>query len=71
MVKDSKKARRFVGLDVHAASIAVAAAEKDGEVRSLGTNHDYAGGLSCPIREYQSDQPSLLASSALTRVVTR
>jgi transposase len=27
---------RFVGLDVHAASIAVAVAEKDGEVRSLG-----------------------------------
>ena len=29
--------RRFVGLDVHAETIAVAVAEKDGEVRSLGT----------------------------------
>ena len=37
MVKDSTKVVRFVGLDVHAASIAVAVAEKDGEVRSLGT----------------------------------
>jgi transposase len=30
------KGTRFVGLDVHAASIAVAIAEPDGEVRSLG-----------------------------------
>jgi transposase len=28
---------RFLGLDVHAETIAVAAAEPDGEVRSLGT----------------------------------
>jgi len=27
---------RFIGLDVHAETIAVAVAEKDGEVRSLG-----------------------------------
>ena len=34
-----KKATRYVGLDVHADSIAVAVAEagRDGEVRSLGT----------------------------------
>lgn len=31
------KSTRFVGLDVHAATIAVAVAEADGEVRSLGT----------------------------------
>lgn len=31
-----KKYQRFVGLDVHAATIAVAVAERDGEVRSLG-----------------------------------
>src|SRR5258707_12054964 len=31
------KGTRFVGLDVHAATIAVAVAEPDGEVRSLGT----------------------------------
>ena len=37
MTKCSAEARRFVGLDVHAESIAVAVAEKDGEVRSLGT----------------------------------
>jgi transposase len=31
------KVTRFVGLDVHAATIAVAVAESDGEVRSIGT----------------------------------
>lgn len=31
------KSTRFIGLDVHAASIAVAVAEANGEVRSLGT----------------------------------
>ncbi len=29
---------RFVGLDVHAETIAVAVAEPDGEVRSLGSH---------------------------------
>jgi len=37
MGKSNTAVRRFVGLDVHAATIAVAVAEKDGEVRSLGT----------------------------------
>lgn len=37
MDKSITAVRRFVGLDVHAATIAVAVAEKDGEVRSLGT----------------------------------
>ena len=32
-----KKTTRWIGLDVHAESIAVAVAEKDGSVRSLGT----------------------------------
>ena len=32
-----KKTLRFWGLDVHAETIAVAVAELDGEVRSLGT----------------------------------
>ena len=31
-----KKDTRYVGLDVHAETIAVAVAEPDGEVRSLG-----------------------------------
>jgi hypothetical protein len=31
---------RFLGLDVHAETIAVAVAEADGEVRSLGTIAD-------------------------------
>jgi len=35
----------------------------------LPTNHDHAGGPYGSIREYQSDQPSLLAGSAPTRVV--
>jgi len=37
MAKSSTKGNRFVGLDVHAATIAVAVAEVNGEVRSLGT----------------------------------
>ncbi|HEX4514456.1 MAG TPA: transposase, partial [Polyangiaceae bacterium] len=32
-----KKSTRWVGLDVHAETIAVAVAEKDGSVRSVGT----------------------------------
>ena len=32
-----QKKVRFLGLDVHAETIAVAVAEPDGEVRSLGT----------------------------------
>jgi hypothetical protein len=32
-----KEKLRFLGLDVHAETIAVAIAEADGEVRSLGT----------------------------------
>jgi hypothetical protein len=32
-----KEKLRFLGLDVHAETIAVAIAEPDGEVRSLGT----------------------------------
>jgi transposase len=37
MKKSTQKAMRFVGLDVHAETIAVAVAEPDGEVRSIGT----------------------------------
>ncbi len=37
MKKSSGEAKRFVGLDVHAATIAAAVAEANGEVRSLGT----------------------------------
>jgi len=37
MSKSIVESRRFVGLDVHADTIAVAVAEKEGEVRSLGT----------------------------------
>jgi transposase len=37
MSKSIAEVRRFVGLDVHAETISVAVAEKDGEVRSLGT----------------------------------
>jgi hypothetical protein len=32
-----KEKLRFLGLDVHAETIAIAVAEPDGEVRSLGT----------------------------------
>jgi len=37
MAKIAQKERRFVGLDVHADTIAVAVAELEGEVRALGT----------------------------------
>jgi hypothetical protein len=32
---------------------------RDPSPRQLPTNHDYAGGPHGPIREYQSDQPSM------------
>ena len=35
--------------------------------RQLPTDHDYAGGHSCSIREYQSDQPSSKATSTFAR----
>lgn len=42
---------------------------RDLSARQLPTNHDYAGGPNGSIREYQSDQPSSTAGSALARVV--
>jgi transposase len=36
MKRIARKATRFVGLDVHAQTISVAIAEKNGEVRSIG-----------------------------------
>ena len=36
MQRITHKAKRFVGLDVHAQTISVAVAEKNGEVRSIG-----------------------------------
>ncbi len=38
-------------------------------LRQLPTDHDHAGDLIRSIREYQSDQPSLFARSALVRAV--
>ena len=35
--------------------------------RQLPTDHDYAGGLSRSIREYQSDQPSSRATPTFAR----
>ena len=42
---------------------------RDPSARQLPTNHDYAGGPNGSIREYQSDQPSSTAGSALAQVV--
>jgi len=39
---------RFIGLDVHAETIAVAVAEPDGEVRSLGTIPNRSFHISLP-----------------------
>ena len=38
-----KEKLRFLGLDVHAETVAVAVAEPEGEVRSLGTIPNRAG----------------------------
>jgi transposase len=43
-----KKNVRFLGLDVHAETIAVAIAEPDGEVRSLGTIPNHAESITTP-----------------------
>ena len=37
-------------------------------LRQLPTDHDHVGGPYGPIHEYQSDQPSLSACSALVRI---
>jgi hypothetical protein len=44
---------RFLGLDVHAETIAVAVAEADGEVRRLGTIANREESISKFIRKYQ------------------
>jgi transposase len=46
-----KEKLRFLGLDVHAETIAVAIAEPDGEVRSLGTIPNRAESIRKPIRK--------------------
>ena len=46
-----KEKVRFLGLDVHAETIAVAVAEPDGEVRSLGTIPNSAESIRTMIRK--------------------
>ena len=46
-----KEKLRFLGLDVHAETIAVAIAEPDGEVRSLGTIPNRAESIGKLIRK--------------------
>ena len=46
-----KEKLRFLGLDVHAETIAVAIAEPDGEVRSLGTIANRAESIRKVIRK--------------------
>ena len=45
------KTVRFVGLDVHAQTIAVAVAEPDGEVRSIGIIPNHPAAVSALMRK--------------------
>ena len=58
-----KKDIRFLGLDVHAATIAVAVAEPNGEVRSLGIIPNREESLRKLLRK--------IGSASALRVVTR
>ena len=55
MKKSSTKGMRFVGLDVHAATIAVAIAEADGEVRFLGTIPNQESAVAKLVKKLNTD----------------
>jgi transposase len=55
MKKSSRKATRFVGLDVHAETIAVAVAEIDGELRSLGRIPNRAESVARLVKKLNAD----------------
>jgi transposase len=57
MKKSSTKTMRFVGLDVHAETIAVAVAEPEGEVRSLGTIPNREDSVSKLVKKLNSSGP--------------
>jgi len=53
-----KEKLRFLGLDVHAETIAVAVAEPEGEVRSLGTIPNRAESIRKLIKKLATRKPS-------------
>ncbi|MGA2547920.1 MAG: IS110 family transposase, partial [Rectinemataceae bacterium] len=57
MNKSSTKVCRFVGLDVHAETIAVAVAEVGGEVRSLGTIPNREESVKRLVKKLNTDGP--------------
>lgn len=57
MNKSSTKVFRFVGLDVHAETIAVAVAESEGEVRSLGTIPNRGESMARLVKKLSVDGP--------------
>ena len=57
MNKSSAKVCRFVGLDVHAETIAVAIAESEGDVRSLGTIPNRGESVARLVKKLSADGP--------------
>jgi hypothetical protein len=62
---------RFLGLDVHAETIAVAIAEPDGEVRSLGTIPNRAESIRKLARCYRSGDLTAVGSGRRLRGIAR
>ena len=57
MKKDSTDSRSYVGLDVHADTIAVAVAEEGGEVRSIGTIPNREGAITRLVKKLNASGP--------------
>ena len=57
MKKGSTKTMRFIGLDVHAETIAVAVAEPEGDVRSLGTIPNREDSVSKLVKKLNASGP--------------
>jgi transposase len=64
-----KENLRFLGLDVHAETIAVAIAEPDGEVRSLGTTPNRAESIRKLIKKLGQAEKLRACYDGLRRVL--
>jgi hypothetical protein len=66
-----KKTTRWVGLDAHAETIAVAVAEKDGTVQSLGTVRNRPESIGRLFKRLGKDGCKLMFAMKPVRAATR